>query len=136
MGRWRKWDIQTRCFCRHSKRNKAGFQRRASDLAEIDRRFILNVASEKFISILLPHVNDLKNKIQDSGYRNYAHWNNNLVAIRPIVEKYISTDLRSEVSDKAKKRVNEINNLDQLKKQLERILDKSSEACLLLLNEE
>ena len=107
-----------------------------SDLAEIDRRFILNVASEKFISILLPHVNDLKNKIQDSGYRNYAHWNNNLVAIRPIVEKYISTDLRSEVSDKAKKRVNEINNLDQLKKQLERILDKSSEACLLLLNEE
>lgn len=81
-------------------------------------------------------MNDLKNKIQDSGYRNYAHWNNNLVAIRPIVEKYISTDLRSEVSDKAKKRVNEINNLDQLKKQLERILDKSSEACLLLLNEE
>ena len=107
-----------------------------SDQAEIDRRFILNVASEKFISILLPHMKDLKNKIQNSGYRNYAHWNNDLVAIRPIVENYISTDLRSEVSDKAKKRVNNFNSLDQLKKELERILDQSSEACLLLLDEE
>lgn len=107
-----------------------------SDQSEIDRRFIMNIASEKFISILLPHVKDVKNKIQNSGYRNYAHWNNDLVAIRPIVEKYISTDLKSEVSDKAKKRVNDINNLDQLKKQLERILDQSSEACLLLLDEE
>ena len=75
-------------------------------------------------------------KIQNSGYRNFARWNNDLVAIRPIVEKYISTDLKSEVSDKAKKRVNDINDLDQIKKQLERILDQSSEACLLLLDEE
>lgn len=73
-----------------------------SDQAAIDRHFIMNIASEKFISILLPHVKDVKNKIQNSGYRNYAHWNNDLVAIRPIVEKYISTDLKSEVSDKAK----------------------------------
>lgn len=107
-----------------------------ADQAEIDRRFILNVASEKFISILLPHVKDLKNKIQNSGFRDYTNWNNNLVVIRPIVEKYISTDLKSEVSDKAKKRLNDIDSLDQLKKQLERILDQSSEACLLLLDEE
>ena len=79
---------------------------------------------------------ELKNKIQNSGYRNYAHWNNDLVSIRPIVEKYIVTDLKSEVSDKAKMRIKDINNLDQLKKQLERILNLSSEACLLLLDEE
>lgn len=107
-----------------------------SDQTEIDRRFIMNVASEKFISILLPHVKALKDKIQNSGFRNYVHWNNDLVTIRPIVEKYISIDLRAEVSDKAKKRVKDINNIDQLKKQLERILDQSSEACLLLLDEE
>ena len=107
-----------------------------SDQAEIDRCFILNVASERYVSILIPHVNDLKNKIQNSGYRNYALWNNNLVAIRPIVEKYIATDLKSEVSDKAKEQVNRINDLDQLKKKLERILDQSSEACLLLLDED
>lgn len=107
-----------------------------SDQSEIDRRFIMNVASEKYVGILLPHVKDLKNKIQNNGYRNYAHWNNDIVSIRPIVDKYITTDLKAEVSDKAKKRVKDINNLDQLKKQLERILDQSSEACLLLLDEE
>ena len=107
-----------------------------SDQSEIDRRFIMNVASVKYLGILLPHVKELKNKIQNSGYRNYAHWNSDLVSIRPIVEKYIVTDLKSEVSDKAKKRINDINDLDQLKKQLERILDQSSEACLLLLDEE
>jgi hypothetical protein len=107
-----------------------------SDQAEIDRCFILNVASERYVSILIPHLNDLKNKIQNSGYRNYALWSNDLVAIRPIVEKYIATDLKSEVSDKAKEQVNRINDLDQLKKKLERILDQSSEACLLLLDED
>ena len=107
-----------------------------SDQAEIDRCFILNVASERYISILIPHVNDLKNKIQNSGFRNYALWNNDLVAIRPIVEKYIATDLKSEVSDKAKEQINRINELDQLKKKLERILDQSSEACLLMLDED
>ena len=107
-----------------------------SNQSEIDRRFIMNVASEKFVGILLPHVKEMKNKIQCGGYGNCANWDNNLVAIRPIVEEYIVTDLKSEVSEKAKKRIKDINNLDQLKKQLERILDQSSEACLLLLNEE
>ena len=44
--------------------------------------------------------------------------------------------MKSEVSDKAKEQVNRINDLDQLKKKLERILDQSSEACLLLLDED
>lgn len=106
-----------------------------SDQSEIDRRFIMNVVSEKFVGILLPHVAELKDKIQSSGYRNYMNWNNDLVSIRPIVEKYIITDLKSEVSEKAKKRLKDINNLEQLKKQIEKILDQSSEACLLLLDE-
>ena len=107
-----------------------------SDQIEIDRRFIMNVASEKYVSILLPHAKQLKNRIQNSGFRNYARWNNELVSIRPIVEKFIINDLKSEVSEKAKKRVQDINNLDQLKEQLEKIFDQSSEACLLFLGED
>lgn len=107
-----------------------------SDQGEIDRHFIINVASEKYVGILLPHVKDLKNKIQNSGFRNYEHWNNDLVGIRSIVQKYIATDLRSEVSDRAKQRIKGKSDPDELKKLLEMILDKSSEACLLLLDEE
>lgn len=106
-----------------------------SDRDELDRRFILNVASRKFTGILLPHVTELKEKLQNSGYRNYAQWDQQLVAIRPVVESYITTELRAEVSDRAKKRVSEMNSVDQLKKQLERILEQSAEACLLMLDE-
>jgi len=42
-----------------------------SDQVEIDRCFIMNVASEKFITLLLPYVKELKEKIQNKGYRNY-----------------------------------------------------------------
>ena len=106
-----------------------------TDQAEINRCFVMNVASEKYLSLLLPHVNEIKEKIQNSGCRDYYRWNSELIKIRPIVEKYITTDLKSEVSDKAKKRIRAINDLDQLKKELERVLDQSSEACLLLLEE-
>jgi hypothetical protein len=44
--------------------------------------------------------------------------------------------LKSEVSDKAKNRLKEIKDMSELKKQLERILDNSAEACLLLLDDE
>lgn len=107
-----------------------------SDQHEIDRKFIVNVASEKYLTILLPHVVNLKKYIQDNGYRDYTKWNNDPGKIRTIAEKYMQTVLRSEISDKAKERVNKINSLDQLKKQLEKILENSSEACLLLLDEE
>lgn len=107
-----------------------------SEQGEIDRRFVINVASEKYVGILLPHVKELKDKIQNSGFRNYTRWNNDLVGIRSIVEKYITTDLKPEVSDKAKQRIKGKSNPDELKKLLEKILDQSSEACLLLLDEE
>ena len=106
------------------------------DKNEIDGHFIINVSSEKYIGLLLSHVKEIKDKIQKRGYQDYTHWNNDLVSIRPIVEDFIVKDLKSEVSDKAKKRVKSINDIEELKKQLDRILDKSSEACLLLLDEE
>ena len=107
-----------------------------SDAEEADRQFILNVAAEKYMRILLPHIKELKSKIQNGGFRNYSLWNSNIVAVRQIVEKFITVDLRSEVSDKAKERLKEISNLELLKKHFDRILDQSAEACLLLLNEE
>lgn len=107
-----------------------------SDREELDKQFIINVSSEKYVGLLMPHISELKSKIQENGLRNYAYWNNELVRIRPIVEEFIAKDLKSEVSDKAKKRVDEINDINLLKKRLEKILDKSAEACLLLLDEE
>ena len=102
----------------------------------IDNSFIVNVTSEKYVNILKPHILDLKNKIQNNGYKKYTRWNNDIVFIRPIAEEFIVKDLKSEVSDKAKKMVQDINDIDVLKKQIERILDQSSEACLMLLDEE
>ena len=107
-----------------------------SDSEEADRQFVLNVAAEKYMRILLPHIKELKSKIQNGGFRDYSLWNSNIVAVRQIVEKFITVDLRSEVSDKAKERLKEISNLELLKKHFDRILDQSAEACLLLLNEE
>lgn len=104
--------------------------------SEIDKLFIVNVSSKKYTSLLLPHIAELKERIQKRGYRDYAHWNNDLVAIRPIVEEYIAKDLKSEVSDKAKQRIGKINDVDELREQLNRILEQSSEACLLLLDGE
>ena len=103
---------------------------------EADKTFIIYVSSKRYIDILLPHIKEIKTKIQDNGCRNYENWNNEIVKIRAIVENYISNDLRSEVSDKAKKRIKQIKNIDQLRAELEKVIDNSSEACLLLLEEE
>ncbi len=107
-----------------------------SDVSEMDKQFILNVSAEKYMGILLPHIKELKSAIQNNGFRNYSLWNNHIVAIRQIVEQFITVDLRSEVGDRAKKMLEEIGDLEVLKKHFDRILEQSAEACLLLLNEE
>lgn len=84
---------------------------------------------------MLPHVSAVKAKIQSGGYRDYTGWGSNIVNIRKIVEKYIRYDLKSEVSDKAKKKVDSMNDVDQLKEKLNKLIEQSPEACLLLLDD-
>ena len=105
------------------------------DSSEIDKCFIQNVASEKYFGLLLPHVSAVKAKIQSGGYQDYTGWGSNIVNIRKIVEKYIRYDLKSEVSDKAKKKVDSMNDVDQLKEKLNKLIEQSPEACLLLLDD-
>lgn len=105
------------------------------DSSEIDKCFIQNVASEKYFGLLLPHVSAVKAKIQSGGYQDYTGWSSNIVNIRKIVEKYIRYDLKSEVSDKAKKKVDSMNDVAQLKEKLNKLIEQSPEACLLLLDD-
>ena len=84
---------------------------------------------------MLPHVSAVKAKIQSGGYQDYTGWGSNIVNIRKIVEKYIRYDLKSEVSDKAKKKVDSMNDVDQLKEKLNKLIEQSPEACLLLLDD-
>jgi hypothetical protein len=105
------------------------------DKNEIDRCFIVNVASEKYHKLLLPHIDELKIRIQDNGYRDYSSWNNSVVAIRKITEKFITTALRDEVSGNAKKKAAKMTE-EQLRAKLIKLLDSSAEACLFLLDED
>jgi len=105
------------------------------DRNEIDRCFIVNVASEKYCSLLLPHISSLKTKIQNNGYREYSSWNNFVVKIREVTEQFITSDLKEEVSNKAKKKVEKMTE-SQLRVQLIKLLDSSAEACLLFLDED
>jgi len=105
------------------------------DKNEIDRCFIINVSSEKYFNLLLPHIYELKVKIQESGYRDYSTWNNATVAIRKITEQFITTGLRDEVSGNAKKKAAKMTE-EQLRAKLIKLLDSSAEACLFLLDED
>lgn len=107
-----------------------------SNKEEIRKCFIINVSSVKFISLLMPHIDEIKEYIQNSGCRDYYTWNTEIVKIREIVETYISNNLKEEVSEKAKKKINAIKNIDELRNEVKRLIEKSSEASLILLDEE
>ena len=77
----------------------------------------------------------MKNKIQEKGYRDYSNWDKEIINIRRTVLEFITIDLKTEVSDRAKRKLGEITEMDQLKKRVAKILDNSPEACLLLLDE-
>jgi len=105
------------------------------DKCEIDRRFIINVASEKYCALLLPHIDALKENIQSSGYRDYSSWHTSVVEIRKITEKFITIGLKDEVSGNAKKKAAQMTE-EQLRAKLSKLLDASAEACLFLLDED
>lgn len=105
------------------------------DKNEIDKCFILNVSSEKYYTLLLPHISELKAKIQSGGYRDYSTWNNSTVALRKITEQFITTGLKDEVSGSAKKKAEKMTE-SELRAKLTKLLDSSPEACLFLLDED
>ncbi|NLB62091.1 MAG: hypothetical protein GX802_06730, partial [Clostridiales bacterium] len=105
------------------------------DKKEIDRCFIINVSSEKYYNLLLPHIGELKDAIQSSGYRDYSAWNNATVVIRKITEQFITTGLKDEVSGSAKKKASQMTE-SELRVKLAKLLDSSPEACLFLLDED
>lgn len=106
-----------------------------NDRNKIDKCFIANVASDKYYNLLLPHIDALKTRIQNSGYREYSSWDNAVVSVRKITERFITTDLKEEVSDKAKKKADKMTE-SQLRAKLAKLIDSSAEACLLLLDED
>lgn len=107
-----------------------------SDQAELDRIFVRNVASDKYFDVLSSHIDDVKKKIRASGYNDYSQWTINLARIRKIVNDYIVKELKAEVSEKAKQRVNKLNDAASLKARLDKLLDVCPEACMVILNEE
>lgn len=106
------------------------------DKKKLDRIFICNVAAEKYVEMLIPHVDEIKQKIRQSGYYDCARWTTNIAAIRKITEKFIVNDLKTEVSEKAKQKVDKITDVAGLKAKLNKLLELSPEACLIILDEE
>ena len=102
---------------------------------EIDRCFIINVSSEKYVNFLLPHIHELKQRIKENGYIDYSAWNNSAVVIRKNTEQFITTGLRDEVCGDAKRKAAKMTE-EQLRSQVMKLLDSSAEACLFLLDED
>lgn len=104
-----------------------------SNQEEMDRCFIANVASEKYETLLIPHLTKLKDKIIGSGLSDCSKWHISVKMIRDITEKFISSDLKEEVSDQAKEKTKNMSE-DEVRLQLSKLLESSTEACLIILN--
>lgn len=105
------------------------------DQAYIKNRFVENVLSDQYKDLLSDHVGDIKSVIQKAGFYDYSSWANNIVDIRKIVNNYIKSDLRAEVSDKAKDVLSKLTSIDEVKQLFDKVLDQSPEACLLILGD-
>lgn len=95
------------------------------DSGAIDRLFIINIASEKYLTRLLPLKDALRKKII-AQYKNPNTWPSNIVSIRTIVEG----DVMRAVKDAAKSRAAKMSE-SELRNMIEKLLESSSEACLL-----
>jgi len=105
-----------------------------NDKTAVNRKFVENVASDKYFEFLEPHISEIKTRIQNNGFRNINEWYKNIPQIRKIVDKYLEKDLRSEVNDKAVNKVEKMSE-KELRTTIARILNNSPEACLIILNE-
>lgn len=107
-----------------------------SDPEALDRIFVRNIASDKYLSVLASHVGDIKKKIKAAGFNNCSKWGQSLADIRSIVSSFIVRELKSEVSEKAKQKLNKIKDPVALKAKIDKLLDVCPEACISIINEE
>lgn len=94
----------------------------------IDKKFVVNIASEKYVSLLLPRAAELRSKIA-SSYADPDSWPERIVAIRSIVEKDVLNAIRSE----AKVRASQMDEI-RLRQIVEELLEVSPEACLIFVD--
>lgn len=94
------------------------------DSSAIDRLFIINIASEKYLSRLLPLKDSLYKKIS-AKYKNPNVWPSNIVSIRKIVEDDVMGAVKAEAKSRAAQMPEE-----ELRSRIAKLLESSSEACL------
>ncbi|MGN0169201.1 MAG: hypothetical protein ACI39H_00380 [Lachnospiraceae bacterium] len=95
------------------------------DVGTIDRLFIINISSEKYVERLLPLKDSLYKKIA-AKYNNPNLWPANIVSIRQIVEADVMNAVKAEAKSRAAKMSE-----SELRSMIETLLENSSEACLL-----
>lgn len=104
-----------------------------SNQATIENCFLSTVSSEKYFNLLNSHISELKERITKSGYSDCSKWHLSTKPIQDIVDKFIITDLKAEVSDEAKRKMEQMTETE-LREQLEKLLESSTEACLIVLD--
>ena len=103
-----------------------------NDHDAINRCFIEYVSSENYVSLLLDRVEDIRAYLKSNVSRDVVTWANDVSSIRKEVTKYILSNLHSEVVEKAKKRLLEMND-KEIRNKIAKLLDVSPEICLMLL---
>ena len=106
-----------------------------SNVFEINKAFLSYVTSDKYETLLLPHIDEVKEKIRSIISRDVVIWHQKIVEIRILTEKYISSELKSEIINKAKQKLSKLSDA-QLRTEITKLLDSSTEACLLMIEKD
>lgn len=102
------------------------------DAKKIQDKFIEAVSSSKYNDFLSGHVEELQKEIVKKGHKNIHLWPGEITSIRLIVEKYIASELKADVSKKAKSKVDSMSE-NELRTTLLALFDESTEASLFFI---
>ena len=102
------------------------------DAKKIADSFIEAVSSNKYNDFLTGHVAELQDEIVKKGHKNVHLWPGEITGIRSVVENYIASELKTDVSNKAKSKANSLSEAE-LRAKLEALFDDSPEASLLFI---
>ena len=94
----------------------------------VDRKFIVNVASDKYADLLMAQVSNLRLKVAEK-YKNPDSWSTNIVAIREVVEDILLNEIRNEA-------ISRLSNMGEkeLRDKMEALLKNSAEACMAFMD--
>lgn len=105
-----------------------------NDPEAINKCFIENVSSEKYVSLLLYKVDDIKTYLKNNISRDVISWSNNTSLVRKEVTKYIQSNLLPEIIEKVKKRLAEMSE-KEIRDKVSKLLKESPETSLILLED-